>query len=995
MGRFFQFAVAVTICAVRAFPQALDVQVSTETAPAGGTAQFKISLAKPLALIDGRVVMEFDPTVFGEVISVNVLSATGDVLGAAKVQGRRFDVRFRSIGGGVGRLPDLPVLTVVVPVLPGVTRGTRVPVTFNTGSTLWKDADGNDYSVTVKPGQFTAAGELSIRNVTPGGGVLPAGTVVAVEGTGFMPTTRVEMDGAGISSVRIIGAERIELTLSAPTEMTGKRIIASNSDTQRVEHVCSLRSVPVGTSSAAYLTGIRPIFPLQGYRNATVVEAFAVQNPNVTAVDLTVRIIAPFGTLGNRETVVGEIAVALPAGGEYLRTGTELTSWPPPFSVVVTASEPIRMLNLVGRDADTVTGVPVTPFEPVEPTVSPPFVTPLSLSFDGQAGIGPPAPQGIAVCSNQPLAVSVSAETTSGGQWLLVTPALARSVVMRNPLLCGPPFNTLLTVSVETTGLTPGLYHGTITLTLLDPSLKPIVVAVSLSVTAKPALKANPASLRFFAESEATSGRSISFGSRVEITSSGNPIDFEVTLSADAESWLIVDSHLGTTPATLYVQVRTGNRRAGDYSGVVTLRGAEATLTIPVQVSVSDLRFDITPNPPTLTLSAQRGGATPKPQILGVGPAHNPLSFSASTESGGSWLDARPGAGFGVEVSANPAGLSDGTYRGTITLNSMRATKPATVPVTLIVWSGPPPALRVSPASLSFTVDRASGQGQTLRVETGPIPVEFAASASTAGNWMLVETPEPLGNVFLTPKTLSVGAGAASLLPGSYRGQVTITAASGSVEVPVTLRILGKITSRPFGPPLIGAVVNAASQARGAVAPNEIITIYGFPLGPLEAVARDSVLVLFDGEPAQVLYASVNQVNAIVPREAAGRETTTIEVEYAGVRSAAWGVPVVAVAPSIFIPVLNEDGSPNGPTNAAARGSPVRIFATGVGVDPVPVTVTIGGVDAEVLSTVSPADGVLQVTAVVPLGVTPGPSVEMRLRVGRTRDEAGFAIAVK
>ena len=90
-------------------------------------------------------------------------------------------------------------------------------------------------------------------------------------------------------------------------------------------------------------------------------------------------------------------------------------------------------------------------------------------------------------------------------------------------------------------------------------------------------------------------------------------------------------------------------------------------------------------------------------------------------------------------------------------------------------------------------------------------------------------------------------------------------------------------------------VTNAASFLPGAIAPGEIITIFGSSLGP-EALARlqltadrqfvaksvSGTRVLFDGVPAPIIYTTAGQVSAVVPYAVSGRATTDLQVEYNG-----------------------------------------------------------------------------------------------------------------
>lgn len=153
----------------------------------------------------------------------------------------------------------------------------------------------------------------------------------------------------------------------------------------------------------------------------------------------------------------------------------------------------------------------------------------------------------------------------------------------------------------------------------------------------------------------------------------------------------------------------------------------------------------------------------------------------------------------------------------------------------------------------------------------------------------------------------------------------------------------------PF--PLVSAVTNAASGASGAVAPGEIVSIFGSGLGPTSGVSFsvdattglvDTILagtqVLFGSFAAPVLYASSDQINAIVPYEVIGLTQVPMQVQYNGMQSASTNVQVASAAPGVF--TLNSSGSGqaaatnqnlslNGPSNPAAPGSYVTLYFTG------------------------------------------------------------------
>jgi uncharacterized protein (TIGR03437 family) len=162
--------------------------------------------------------------------------------------------------------------------------------------------------------------------------------------------------------------------------------------------------------------------------------------------------------------------------------------------------------------------------------------------------------------------------------------------------------------------------------------------------------------------------------------------------------------------------------------------------------------------------------------------------------------------------------------------------------------------------------------------------------------------------------------------------------------------------SPPLQGPLITSVVNASSFGQpGYVAPGEIVSITGISIGPAQPVSYSVVngvvssnlnglQVLIEGLAAPILYASANQINAIVPWGVTLPTAGAIEGLPASleVRNPALGaaltttVTPVTSQPGIFEAggaglVLNQDSTLNGPSNLAKQGSIVSLFVTGWG----------------------------------------------------------------
>jgi uncharacterized protein (TIGR03437 family) len=172
--------------------------------------------------------------------------------------------------------------------------------------------------------------------------------------------------------------------------------------------------------------------------------------------------------------------------------------------------------------------------------------------------------------------------------------------------------------------------------------------------------------------------------------------------------------------------------------------------------------------------------------------------------------------------------------------------------------------------------------------------------------------------------------------------------------------------------------------------------------------------VTFNSIPAPLLYSSPGQINAIVPYELAGQSSVDVVVAHNGFASSPFTVPLSATSPGIFTAGQNGTGQAATVGGPAAVEGRLTIFATGFGpwnyfvpdgtvlfgggpgncnsslistgctngfvVPPwlpaTPVSLTIGGQPAP-LQYVGPSPGtvagLLQINALVPAGIGPGP----------------------
>ncbi len=231
----------------------------------------------------------------------------------------------------------------------------------------------------------------------------------------------------------------------------------------------------------------------------------------------------------------------------------------------------------------------------------------------------------------------------------------------------------------------------------------------------------------------------------------------------------------------------------------------------------------------------------------------------------------------------------------------------------------------------------------------------------------------------------------------------------------------------------VSAVTSGASNAIGAVAPGEVLVLYGSGMGPSTTVSNSfnslgvmgtslaGTTVYVNGVAAPILYTGATQVSFIVPFAVTGT-TAQIYVTYQGQGSNAVSAAIAPAAPALFTldfsgkgqaAAVNQDNSINGPSHPAKAGSYVSLYLTGGGqTNPpgsdgaqivlpfpqpaLPVTATVGGKTTTYnYAGGAPGSvaGVWQVNVLIPAGLTAG-AVPVVVSVGNVPSQSGVTITV-
>jgi uncharacterized protein (TIGR03437 family) len=632
--------------------------------------------------------------------------------------------------------------------------------------------------------------------------------------------------------------------------------------------------------------------------------------------------------------------------------------------------------------------------------------------------------------------MSVQASTSTS--WLEVIPA------------SGTTPNAQFDIIFLASSLTNGVYVGTVTFTSTSAANPTLTVPVVLTVASSSIVSGLTLTQNSLSMSSTVNGTSMS--QQLGITSSTAT---SFTASSNA-AWLTLNTSSGTaTSSTTYITVTANpsGLTAGTYSGTITVSGggstATASVTFTVTGSGSTGGGNVVSSPTSLTFNYQVNGSLPASQSLTISNAVSGTSqilFTVAVNSAATgWLTATAGGGgtqaytqSTVTVSVTPGSLSAATYSGTVTITPSGSGSILSIPVTLNILG--PPVVTATPSSLTFAY-QAGGTippSQAVQVSGSTSGLTYSATPTmTSGtNWLVVSktsgttgsTGQDVLSVSVTPTSLAVGA---------YQGSLLIQGtgnASGSATISVVLTVTAPA-------PTITSVLHAASYQSGAIAPGEIVSIFGTAMGPASplgttldstgkvATTLGNVTVLFNGYAAPLTYVSATQINCVVPYELAQLSSPYVEVKYLNQTSNIYSLRAVTTAPGIFTlsngtgqgAFLNYDNSYNSASHPAAAGSVIQLYLTGEGqLSPAGVTgsvtcsagcATVNQIPLPLLAVAAlvnnqpatiafareaPGDvsGVMQVNVIIPPNTPSGP-IPIVISVGGNSSQSGVTVYVQ
>lgn len=325
-------------------------------------------------------------------------------------------------------------------------------------------------------------------------------------------------------------------------------------------------------------------------------------------------------------------------------------------------------------------------------------------------------------------------------------------------------------------------------------------------------------------------------------------------------------------------------------------------------------------SPSSFSFIGTQGGANPVAQALTISnTGGGSLSWSASDNS--PWLTLAPATGSGngaITLAVAIGGMAAGSYTAMVTLNATGAT-PVMIPVSLTVTATPvPPAIGVSPTSLSFSAQQGGGNpaAQTLNISnTGGGTLSW--SASDNASWLTTAPGSGTGNGAITLTAATGGMSA-----GTHSGVITVSAAGASPKtVPITITV-----SAPPAQPTISMTPTSLAftgTAGGTNPATKTVTVTNSGTGTLAWSVTDNANWLTAMQSGNSIVASVNLAGLT-----SGNYNGFITVSASGAANAPQTIPVSLVVGAAPTPSPTIAVSPGSFTLSAPAGSTALLNQT-------------------------------------------------------------------
>jgi uncharacterized protein (TIGR03437 family) len=576
------------------------------------------------------------------------------------------------------------------------------------------------------------------------------------------------------------------------------------------------------------------------------------------------------------------------------------------------------------------------------------------LQLSANLGTGPTAAGSIAVASTgapQTVQVSVVQLTPGSQKWIAATPTSFTT----GPVITGmsdslatsmaTPGSSMVTITLNSTGLPPGSYDALVTLT---GSADTKTVAVNASFGGVSLLPSTTLlSFSYLLNGLVPGPKSVGLAAVGLTAAQSNFVaNASVLTPQGGSNWLSVNPLSGNLPGSISVSANPAGLSPGSYMGQISVTPGQLA---PVILNVA-LNVKSAPDYQFAFSSYQFGAPLPSAQTAPLTANPNPSGFYLDLNSEMNWLQATPLNGEtpqDLQFSVDPVAtnLTSGPHSGYATaVDQFNPANVFLIAASLAVPSAPAQPLVITNSSLPNGMVNQPYPATTLTATGGNNPISWTIppaslppGLSLQGN--LISGMPTTANTFTFPVTV---------MDSSNPPLATTKSFSVTISPPV-------VTA-----PVITSVKNAASE-ESFIDSNCFVEIKGsnlasvpmgmnwstvaFPGGQLPTNLA-GVQVTVDGIPAYVNFVSANQINVLSPIDPTVGNVQVV-VTNNGVASSPFTVPTHSLAPAFFefayptggtgVAATHVDTSPVAPLGAFANSRPaapneiIQLWGTGFG----------------------------------------------------------------
>ena len=480
---------------------------------------------------------------------------------------------------------------------------------------------------------------------------------------------------------------------------------------------------------------------------------------------------------------------------------------------------------------------------------------PTALTFVGVVGQASVTPQPVTLTASGACADPLSWGAVASSPWLVPT-AVTGAFSLSSA--------GIVNVGASLTGLTPGTYQATLTVTITNSVTKAVIgvpqkVLATLTVqtpcTLSPPSKPTLTYAAVAGQSAGAQTFTLSVGGSCV---GGVTLTPSVTVSAGT-GWLTVTptsaSIASGGSATFTVTASAASLTSGNYTGSISLAGLNGSASIAGSPQVVGVTLAVT-SPPVLAASPGTAsihgtyGVISQPVVIGNS-GGGTLNWSATTDSGTpSFLSLSAttgtlaaGTNTSINMVANTPNVVSGSYTINVTLTATEAVSGAPVsgsPTTVaITVSVAPPTMQVSTTSLSYSTNAGNNPAaQSVTITNGGGGTLTWSIGSISASWLSVNNASG-SDTAGTSSSVAFSANAASLAGGTYNATAVITPSVGQpVTIDVTLVVSASPTPTPTPSPT--AAVTPGITATVGITPTPTPTVGVTPTATATASATAS-----------------------------------------------------------------------------------------------------------------------------------------------------------